>query len=118
MRFEDNVGLYHALSGDYNVLPLFIFDKYILDELPKDDARVTFIHDELQKMRSHLQDKYGSSIATYHDTPENAFKKIIEGFDIEAVHPGFGLTPAGQQAEVLKPGAKEDYEQIDAFWTF
>ncbi|MBZ9627804.1 DNA photolyase family protein [Psychroflexus sp. CAK1W] len=86
MRFEDNVGLYHALSGDFPVLPLFIFDKHILDELPKDDARVTFIHDELQKMRSYLQDNYNSSIATYHDTPENAFKQLIEDFDIEAVY--------------------------------
>lgn len=86
MRFEDNVGLYHALSGDFPVLPLFIFDRYILDELPKDDARVTFIHDELQKMRSYLQDNHDSSIATYHDTPENAFKQLIKDFDIEAVY--------------------------------
>ncbi len=86
MRLEDNVGLYHALSGDYPVLPLFIFDKNILDELPKDDARVTFIHKELQKMRSYLQDNFGSSIATYHDTPENAIQQVIQDYDVEAVY--------------------------------
>ena len=37
LRFEDNVGLYHALyhakQNGYKVLPLFIFDKTILDKL-------------------------------------------------------------------------------------
>ena len=99
MRFEDNVGLYHALSGDYKVLPVFIFDKHILDELPKNDARVTFIHDELQKMRSYLQDKHGSSIATYHDTPENAFKNIIEDFDVEAVYTNRDYEPYAQKRD-------------------
>lgn len=86
LRFEDNVGLYHALSGDLPVLPMFIFDKHILNELPKDDARVSFIFEQLQNMRSYLQDHHDSSIATYYDTPEDAFQKLIQNFDIEAVY--------------------------------
>ncbi len=86
MRLDDNVGLYHALSGDHPVLPLFIFDKHILDELPEDDARVTFIYNQLQKMRTQLQEQFGSSIATYHDTPEKAIEQVIKDFDVEAVY--------------------------------
>jgi deoxyribodipyrimidine photo-lyase len=99
MRFEDNVGLYHALSGEIQVLPLFIFDKHILDELPKDDARITFIHDELQKMRSYLQEHHDSSIATYHDTPENAIKQLIKDFEVEAIYTNRDYEPYAQKRD-------------------
>ena len=33
LRLEDNAGLYHALAGKSPVLPVFIFDKSILDKL-------------------------------------------------------------------------------------
>lgn len=99
MRFEDNVGLYHALSGEFPVLPLFIFDKHILDELPKNDARATFIHDELQKMRSYLQEHHDSSIATYLDTPENAIKQLIEDFEVEAIYTNRDYEPYAQKRD-------------------
>ena len=44
LRLEDNVGLFQALNSGEEVLPIFIFDETILSQLPKDDARVTFIH--------------------------------------------------------------------------
>ena len=44
LRLDDNVGLYHALDNETNVLPIFIFDSDILSRLPKDDARVSFLH--------------------------------------------------------------------------
>ncbi|MEX2380676.1 MAG: deoxyribodipyrimidine photo-lyase, partial [Vicingaceae bacterium] len=33
LRLQDNCGLYHALSKGLKVLPLFIFDPEILDDL-------------------------------------------------------------------------------------
>ena len=99
MRLEDNVGLYEALSGEYPVMPLFIFDKHILDELPKDDARVTFIHNELQKMRSHLQDHFGSSIATYHDTPEKVFEQLMQDYNIKGVYTNRDYEPYAQKRD-------------------
>ena len=45
LRLEDNVGLFHALTSEEPVLPLFIFDEAILSQLPKDDARVTFMNE-------------------------------------------------------------------------
>ena len=41
LRLEDNTGLFHALQSDFPVIPLFVFDEDILDNLPKNDARVT-----------------------------------------------------------------------------
>lgn len=84
LRFDDNVGFHEALQGQFSVLPIFIFDSEILSELPKEDARVTFIFETLQKMRSELQ-KNGSSLALYHGKPEDIFTKLISEFNIQNV---------------------------------
>ena len=45
LRLQDNAGLYHALKQDTPVVPVFIFDRNILDELEeREDRRVEFIH--------------------------------------------------------------------------
>jgi deoxyribodipyrimidine photo-lyase len=51
LRLDDNVGFFHALNSDETVLPIFIFDDNILSQLPKDDSRVTFIHELLLKIK-------------------------------------------------------------------
>ncbi len=85
LRWDDNAGLYHALQGDYPVLPLFIFDKNILDDLEdKRDARVAFIRDTLDGMNEKLASR-GSSILFKYDTPENAFREILAAYDIRRV---------------------------------
>ena len=55
LRLDDNVGLFFALESKYPVIPLFIFDEDILDKLPKNDARVGFIHESLSVINTHLQ---------------------------------------------------------------
>ncbi|MDX1333783.1 MAG: deoxyribodipyrimidine photo-lyase, partial [Robiginitalea sp.] len=55
LRLDDNTGLYKALTSGLPVLPIFIFDPEILKELPRDDARVSFIHQNLRQMRGVLQ---------------------------------------------------------------
>ena len=58
LRLEDNTALSVALHGAYPVLPIFIFDRNILDELKnKSDARVTFIHNEIQNLSERLANK-------------------------------------------------------------
>ena len=47
LRLNDNHGLYNALKSSESVLPIFIYDQHILDKLPKQDARVEFIHKQL-----------------------------------------------------------------------
>jgi deoxyribodipyrimidine photo-lyase len=56
LRLEDNAGLYHALKSGFKVLPIFIFDRNILDKLKnKSDKRLTFIYDSLIEMEKELQ---------------------------------------------------------------
>tara|TARA_R110002072_G_scaffold23949_1_gene81876 strand:+ start:53692 stop:54993 length:1302 start_codon:yes stop_codon:yes gene_type:complete len=84
LRIDDNVGFYKALNGKYPVLPIFIFDSEILDELPKNDARVTFIFEQLQKLRKSLQ-KEGSSIAILFGKPIEVFKTLLSDYNIQNV---------------------------------
>ncbi|MBT8177647.1 MAG: deoxyribodipyrimidine photo-lyase [Eudoraea sp.] len=86
LRLEDNAGLFSALESGCPVLPIFIFDPEILESLPEDDARVSFIHQKLQHMREKLSRNYQRSLAIYHGNPVTVFKNIIASHPIKAVY--------------------------------
>lgn len=115
LRLDDNVGFYKALHGKFRVLPLFIFDTEIVNELPKDDARVTFIFETLQKMRDELQE-HGSSIAMYQGKPEEVFKKIIAEFEVQNVITNHDYEPYAKKRDeaIAKLLSKENI----GFYTF
>lgn len=85
LRTFDNAGLYKALKENSGVQPIFIFDTNILDELPKDDQRVLFIHQEIEKIRKNYQEE-GSDLKVYHGDPINIFEKLIEENKIDKVY--------------------------------
>ena len=93
LRLDDNVGFYEALKSDLPVLPIFIFDTEILDKLPKNDARVTFIYNTLQNMRKKLQDENNSSIAIYKGKPIDVFKQLITDYEINSVFTNHDYEP-------------------------
>ena len=85
LRLEDNPGLFQALKSDIPVLPVFIFDKNILDGLEdKSDRRVQFIHRALVKLDKRLR-SVGSSLTVYHSTPMEAFRELVRLYRIENV---------------------------------
>lgn len=98
LRLDDNVGFYKALHGKFPVLPIFIFDSEILKELPKDDARVTFIFETLQKMRNELQE-HGGSIALYFGKPEEVFKRVISEFEVQNVITNHDYEPYAEKRD-------------------
>ena len=63
LRLDDNAGLERALASGFPVQPIFIFDSNILEELPADDARVSFIYKTLHSIHQKLK-KSGSSHQT------------------------------------------------------
>tara|TARA_R110002020_G_scaffold449479_2_gene662753 strand:- start:12613 stop:13920 length:1308 start_codon:yes stop_codon:yes gene_type:complete len=99
LRLDDNVGFLQALKSDYNVLPVFIFDSEILDELPKDDARVTFIYERLQKMRRQLQEEYGSSLALFYGKPIDIWNQILEDYSVAEVYTNHDYEPYARQRD-------------------
>ena len=93
LRLDDNIGLYEALQSEHPVLPVFIFDSEILDKLPKNDARVSFIHKTLQNIRQELLDNHGSSVAMFHGKPKDIYKQLIEDFNIDTVYTNHDYEP-------------------------
>lgn len=84
LRLEDNVGLFHALQSRYPVIPLFIFDDAILDSLPKNDARVGFIHESLSKINTQLN-AIGSSLLVKKGKTQDVWQELIAEFDIKEI---------------------------------
>lgn len=100
LRLEDNVGFTAALKEGIPVLPIFIFDKEILDKLPENDVRVPFIYDTLQKMREQLERDFSSSLALYYSTPQEVFSKLARTYDIQTVHTNRDYEPYARERDV------------------
>jgi len=98
LRLTDNAALFHALHSHEAVLPIFIFDENILSQLEKDDARVTFIHKQLENIQSELN-KIGKSLAVFHGTPETVFKQLISENTISAVFANHDYEPAARKRD-------------------
>jgi deoxyribodipyrimidine photo-lyase len=78
LRLADNHGLYAALSKGEPVQAIFIFDKNILSKLAdKNDARISFIHQQLLKLNAELA-KLGSSLWVFYGDPLSVFKNELQ----------------------------------------
>jgi deoxyribodipyrimidine photo-lyase len=84
LRLEDNIALNEALSSDCPVLPVFIFDTNITDELVRNDARISFIYSSLKSINNGLK-KFNSSLHILKGDPEMIWKELIATFDINTV---------------------------------
>ena len=85
LRLEDNTGLFEALNENENVLPIFIFDDSILDELPEDDARVNFIYESLSKINKQLNN-YNASLQILKGQIDDVWEKLVTTYDIQKVY--------------------------------
>lgn len=84
LRLEDNVALFYALNSNYPVLPLFIFDDAILNELPRNDARITFIYETLKNVNRKLK-KVNSSLYIKKGNTEKIWENIIEEYHVKNI---------------------------------
>jgi deoxyribodipyrimidine photo-lyase len=99
LRLHDNAALYHALRSGYPVLPVFVFDRNILDKLEdKFDKRVDFIHQHLKAIKRDLIDK-GSDIYVHYGTPIEAYAQLLEQFTIKAVYTNRDYEPYAKERD-------------------
>jgi deoxyribodipyrimidine photo-lyase len=93
LRLHDNCALFHALKQNKPVLPVFIFDKNILQDLEdKDDARVHFIHETVRNMDSVLR-KRNAGILVASGYPDEIFKNLINKYNITDVYTNHDYEP-------------------------
>lgn len=80
LRVEDNP----LLAVDGEVLPIFIFDTNILEQLSKNDRRVTFIFSALIRLKASLK-KRGLNLAIFHGNPTEIFTSLLKSDSYEDV---------------------------------
>lgn len=99
LRLEDNAALWHALRSGHRVLPLFIFDKDILDRLEeKHDRRISFILCALNNIQERLATA-GSSLRIIYDTPLRGIQKLLSEFNVQGVFANRDYEPYAQKRD-------------------
>lgn len=88
LRVTDNELLAYA-KGE--VLPIFIFDTNMLNNLAQEDKRVTFIYDSVMKLKKELQNIhldlaifYGEPKAIFQQLTTEGFTEVLCGIDHDA----------------------------------
>lgn len=98
LRLEDNTALAKAVSSGYPVLPAFIFDTNITEELPIDDARISFIYRHLQKIHRQLV-SLGSSLHILRGDPLATWKELLARYAVHAVYANKDYEPYAIQRD-------------------
>ena len=98
-RLDDNAGLYYALRAGKPVVPIFIFDREILDRLEDpEDRRVSFIYaavEEIQNQLSAMQ----SSLRVFYGFPQNIFADLLTHYRVEKVFTNHDYEPYAQERD-------------------
>ena len=98
LRIHDNAGLYKALKSSQVVQPIFIFDRQILQFLPKDDQRVLFIHQEITKLKSEYAN-YNCDLKVYFGDPKEIIPEIITEHKAEALFTNRDYEPYARERD-------------------
>jgi deoxyribodipyrimidine photo-lyase len=108
LRLEDNCGLYHALKGKGNVIPVFIFDTDILNRLASPgDVRVEFIYRQIVSLKSALE-AYGSSLMVLYGQPLDIFTSLLRDYTIEALYFNHDYEPQAIARDKIIAGIFEE----------
>ncbi|WP_077000207.1 deoxyribodipyrimidine photo-lyase [Variovorax sp. KK3] len=84
LRVDDNAALYHALRACRQVVCVFVFDRAILDDLPRTDRRVEFIRESLVELASELH-ALGGGLIVRHAVAEDEIATLARDLEVQAV---------------------------------
>ena len=118
LRLYDNIGLSKALEEKHPVLPIFIFDNNILEDLEaRDDSRVEFLYNRISGMHHTLKEE-GSGILILIGDPIDVFKKLSSELNISSVYTNRDYEPYAKRrdskiGEYLRSAGIEFYDFKD-----
>ena len=99
LRNEDNAGLYYALTHSRAVHCVFVFDREILDRLPRGhDRRVAFIRESLVELRAELRAQ-GGELIVLHDLAREAIPRLAAELHADAVFANEDYEPAARDRD-------------------
>ncbi|RMA60782.1 deoxyribodipyrimidine photo-lyase [Acidovorax sp. 100] len=88
LRAHDQAALYHALTRCEQVFCAFVFDKDILDALPRADRRVEFIRESLVELDDSLRalsPQGRGGLIVWHAVASDAIPALANALDVQAV---------------------------------
>ncbi|MBB5191291.1 deoxyribodipyrimidine photo-lyase [Silvimonas terrae] len=106
LRLFDQAALYHALKDSREVVPVFIFDRDILDDLPAQDRRVAFIHGSILELQLALR-QAGGELVVRHASAPTAIVQLAREFGVDAVYTNHDYEPAAVARDEMVRGALE-----------
>lgn len=92
LRADDHAALYHALRAAREVWCVFVFDREILDALPRRDRRVEFIRDsvdELSRKLGKLSEAHGNKgvrLIVRHGPAGSELPQLAQQLRVQAVY--------------------------------
>lgn len=99
LRIEDNAGLFHALSENEQVQPLFIFDINILDEIDvPTDKRLSFIFEYVQKLKNAFN-KHGGDLWVFYGKPFFVFKQLLQEYHVKNIYTNNDYEPYARERD-------------------
>jgi deoxyribodipyrimidine photo-lyase len=85
LRDFDHAALYHALKHSGRVFCAFVFDREILDALPRDDRRVALIHANVVELAEALG-KRGGALIIRHGAARDVVPALARELAVGAVY--------------------------------
>lgn len=100
LRLHDNHGLFRALEGDHPVVPLFIFDRTILEALEdRRDARVQFLWQEIKALKEKLEQEYGATLVVRYGYVPEVWESLREEYEVKEVFTNRDYEPYGRDRD-------------------
>ena len=84
LRLEDNIGLIEALQNSTEVIPCFIYDENLINNLKDSKFRWNFLNESLRDLDNELKKK-GTKLQILEGKPEKIIEKIIKKHRIESI---------------------------------
>ena len=109
LRAHDHAALYHALRAARQVWCVFVFDRDILDPLPREDRRVEFIRDSLVGVDEALgMLRAGSGLIVRHGMAAQEITRLAAALQVQAVYANDDHDPAALARDALVRGRLAD----------
>ncbi|BEP93323.1 deoxyribodipyrimidine photo-lyase [Acidovorax sp. A79] len=104
LRAHDQAALYHALTRCEQVHCAFVFDRGILDALPRADRRVEFIRESLVELDGSLRTLSGhaqSGLIVLHAVASDAIPALASALGVQAVFANHDDEPQALERDSL-----------------
>jgi deoxyribodipyrimidine photo-lyase len=111
LRVDDHAALYYALKAARHVHCVFVFDREILDPLPRVDRRVEFIRDALAELDERLRalaGKHGvdkGGLVVTHAFAREEIPRLAQALHAQAVYANHDDDPAALERDAKVRGA-------------